>query len=170
MASKDERELRFKTDKEGQKVLDEILTEENAEAITEELTEDQKQQAVIEERKRKFPRPPQRSGYFGQPVNWQKGAGVMVHMQEDINKYQQQVFHKTALKEVRKALGSKCRHLAHVKDVNGNVFVQAKLDIDGKITTFNVEMDSPNPDNWEAETYKSLNDTLKKYLNNVTRG
>lgn len=112
----------------------------------------------------RFPRPPQRSKFYGQPVNWQKSAGILTNLDKMQEEYDQQVFHRTALNQVRKALGPKCKHLVHVQKSTGEVYIKAKLEIDGKITTFNVTLDESNPADFTANTYKGLNDTLQKYL------
>lgn len=117
-----------------------------------------------QEPKISLPAPPERSRFFGQPKNWFKGAGYLFNLNRMQELYSQQEFHRIALKEVKNALGSRCKHLIHMKNSKGEVKFRAKLLIDGKIQVFNVTAESTNPDDFTAETYKAVNDVLRKHL------
>jgi hypothetical protein len=112
-----------------------------------------------------FPAPPSRSKYYGQPKNWFKGFGYMSNLSLLQEQYSQQQFHRIALNEVREALGSKCKHLIHLKDTDGKVIFRAKLLVDGNIQVFNVTAESTNPNDFVAETYKGVYDVLIKHIN-----
>jgi hypothetical protein len=147
-------ELKIHTGIEGYEQLEKILDEATENVAGEEEAEELPRLA----------RPPQRSQYFGQPVNWQKSAGFLSNLDLMQAEYDQQVFHKAAINQVKKALGSKCTYLSHIKDEKGSVTVKAKLNINGKITTFNVNLGLTHPDDFTADTYKALNETLQKHL------
>jgi len=153
----------------SQDEIDKLGLDDNSDELVADM-QDRTTQEVVEgaddetEELPRLARPPQRSQYFKQPVNWQKSAGFLSNLDLMQAEYDQQVFHKAAINQVKKALGSKCTYLSHIKDEKGSVTVKAKLNINGKITTFNVNLGLTHPDDFTADTYKALNETLQKHL------
>ena len=102
---------------------------------------------------------PQKSQYFGQPTLWGKSIGAF-YTSRDMSQVQEQAeFHRKALKEVRRALGSKCRHLIHETDASGIIGWKAIFDINGKTKTVTVDSEVFAHE-LDAESYRSLNNVL----------
>lgn len=112
---------------------------------------------------RKVGKIPQRSKYFGHPKAWDKSLVGYHHLKDLQQSFEQQNFHRVALKEVKRALGSHCKHLIHYKTTEG-LFFKAKVIVKGELKTFNVDSEVKSAENLTAETYKNLKNVLESAI------
>lgn len=102
---------------------------------------------------------PTRSKYFGQPILWENSLAARNTRMANKDWQSQAIFHNVALKEVRKALGKKCRHLSHVVQ-DSKISFRAKLMINGVLKIYNVDTEASVASSLRAEDYRNLKDVL----------
>lgn len=102
---------------------------------------------------------PEKSQYFGHPTDWDRSFAAFQTATDFNDKMEQAKFHRVALNEVRKALGSKCIHLIHVTEPDNLITWRAKVKTSKGVKTINVESEKESKD-LVADSYKSLKDVL----------
>ena len=83
--------------------------------------------------------------------------------QKQFELYQQTIFHKTAVTEVKKLLGNSCTFLSHLK-TKGGIWFLAHLNLNGSKRVIRIDSGKTKAEDLTPETYKALKDQLAEYV------